>query len=81
MERVAIKKRVELILIDKLGLQPTEITPDAHLTRDLGVDSLDYAELVMAFENEFNVRIPDNEANSLNTFKEVIDYLHGRVSA
>ncbi|MGB3184204.1 MAG: acyl carrier protein [Cyclobacteriaceae bacterium] len=79
MKREEVKKKVELILIDKLGLQPTEITPDANLTHDLGVDSLDYAELVMEFENAFNVRIPDNEAGKLNTFKEMIDYLHERV--
>ncbi|MFA0961333.1 acyl carrier protein [Roseivirga sp. BDSF3-8] len=80
MQREEIAQKVRLILIEKIGLKPTEVTPDANLTRDLGVDSLDYAELVMEFENAFQVRIPDTEAGKLNTFKEVVDYLLASVN-
>ena len=64
------------ILVDKLGIVETEITPDANLIKDLGIDSLDYAELIMEFEQTFEIRIPDEDAEQLQTVKEAIDYIN-----
>lgn len=64
------------ILVDKLGIVETEITPDANLIKDLGIDSLDYAELIMEFEQTFEIRIPDEDAEQLQTINEAIDYIN-----
>ena len=53
------QKEITQILVDKLGIAETEVTADANFVKDLGIDSLDYAELVMEFEQTFNIRIPD----------------------
>ena len=63
------------ILVEKMGIARTEITSDANFIKDLGIDSLDYAELVMQFEQVFNIRIPDSDAEKLQTIKDVIDYI------
>jgi acyl carrier protein len=74
-----ISARVTAILIDKLGLQESEITPDANFTKDLGIDSLDYAELVMEFEQAFKIKIPDSDAGQLRTIGEAIDYIESKM--
>ncbi len=74
-----IQAKVTRILVDKLGIAPTEVTPEASLTKDLGIDSLDYAELVMEFEQEFNIRIPDNDAEQLQTVQETVEYISKKV--
>ncbi len=58
-----VQKRVHTILTEKLGIPESEITPDASFVKDLGIDSLDYAELVMEFEQSFDIKIPDEDAN------------------
>jgi len=58
-----------------LLIAPTEVTPEANLIKDLGIDSLDFAELIMEFEQEFNIRIPDNDAEQLQTVSEIVDYV------
>lgn len=73
MDDVALK--IKSILVDKLGIAETEVTPDAHLSKDLGIDSLDYAELVMEFEQAFDIRIPDNDAEQLSTVEAAIQYV------
>lgn len=73
MDDVALK--IKSILVDKLGIAETEVTPDAHLSKDLGIDSLDYAELVMEFEQTFDIRIPDNDAEQLSTVETAIQYV------
>jgi acyl carrier protein len=70
---------VSEILIDKIGLVETEITPDASFTKDLGIDSLDYAELVMEFEQAFNIRIPDSDAEHLETISQTVRYIEGKL--
>jgi len=77
MEDVAFK--VKTILVDKLGIAETEVTPDANLVKDLGIDSLDYAELVMEFEQTFNIRIPDDDAELLNTVAAAIEYIQKKI--
>lgn len=75
-----VYQEVKKILTDKLGIAETEITPDANLVRDLGIDSLDYAELVMEFEQSFNIRIPDEDAEKLATVKEAANYIEKKVA-
>lgn len=70
-----VAKKVEDILVDKLGIASTEVTPDANLIKDLGIDSLDYAELVMEFEHTFDIRIPDNDAEQLGTVNQAVNYI------
>ena len=74
-----IREKVKQILIEKLGIAPTQITDDANLVRDLGVDSLDYAELVLEFEQTFDIRIPDEDAELLNTVAEAVKYISSKV--
>lgn len=63
------------ILVEKLGIAPTEITPEANFMKDLGIDSLDYAELVMELEQAFNITIPDSEAEKIKTVGQAIAYV------
>lgn len=81
MNEVDVAEKITRILVDKLGLAETEITPDANLVKDLGIDSLDYAELVMEFEQSFDIRIPDDDAEQLTTIEEAVNYVHRKVSA
>lgn len=74
-----IPKEVTQILIDKLGIAESEITPDANFVKDLGIDSLDYAEIVMEFEQTFNIRIPDDDAGKLQTFGEAVKYIENKM--
>ena len=74
-----IQKKVTKILTEKLGIAESEITPDANFVKDLGIDSLDYAEIVMEFEQTFDIRIPDDDAEKLQTFGEAVRYIQGKV--
>ena len=69
------------ILIDKLGISSTEVTPDANFIKDLGIDSLDYAELVMEFEQVFEIKIPDSDAENFTTIKDAVNYIDSKVAA
>jgi len=75
-----ISQEITRILIDKLGIAETEVTPDANFIKDLGIDSLDYAELVMEFEQAFDIRIPDSDAEDLQTINQAIVYIKGKVN-
>ena len=70
-----IQEKVTAIVIDKLGVEATEVKPEAHFQNDLGADSLDTVELVMEFEKEFSVSIPDEQAEKIQTVGEAIAYL------
>ena len=72
-----IASRVKAIIVDKLGVDENEVTTEASFTNDLGADSLDTVELVMALEEEFNADIPDEEAEKLKNVGEVIKYIEG----
>ena len=74
-----ISKQVKSILIDKLGIAETAVTPDANLSRDLGIDSLDYAELIMEFEQEFNIRISYQDTELLVSVKDVEEYIRKKL--
>lgn len=68
-------ERVREVLADQLGLEETEIKPESRLKEDLGADSLDMVELIMAMEEEFNVDIPDEEAQNIRTVADAVDYV------
>ncbi|MCA1756094.1 MAG: acyl carrier protein [Bacteroidales bacterium] len=70
-----IAAKVKEIIVDKLGVDESEVTPEASFTNDLGADSLDTVELIMEFEKEFNIGIPDDQAESIGTVGEAIKYI------
>ena len=70
-----IASRVKAIIVDKLGVDETEVTETAEFTKDLGADSLDTVELIMEFEKEFGINIPDEKAEGIRTVKDAIDYI------
>ena len=70
-----IAQKVKSIIIDKLGVEESEVTPEASFTNDLGADSLDTVELIMEFEKEFNISIPDDQAENIGTVGQAIAYL------
>jgi len=74
-------ERITKILTEKLGIAPTEVTPDANFIKDLGIDSLDYAELVMEFEQSFKIRIPDTDAEKLQTMNQAVNYINEKLNA
>ena len=73
------EERVKQIIADQLMVDETEITPGANLQDDLGADSLDVVELVMAFEEEFDLEISDEDAERCKTVKDVLDYIASKV--
>jgi acyl carrier protein len=70
-----IAQKVKQIIIDKLGVEESEVTPEASFTNDLGADSLDTVELIMEFEKEFNIAIPDEQAEKIGTVGDAISYI------
>jgi acyl carrier protein len=78
MQNVA--KRVTEILVEKLGIAESEITPEANFVKDLGIDSLDYAEIVMEFEQSFNIRIPDEDAEKMQTYGQAVKYIESKLA-
>jgi acyl carrier protein len=70
-----IATRVKAIIADKLGVDESEVTPEASFTNDLGADSLDTVELIMEFEKEFNIAIPDDQDEKISTVGEAIKYI------
>jgi acyl carrier protein len=72
---MALEDKVKDIIVEQLGVNPEQVTPEASFIEDLGADSLDTVELVMAFEEEFGAEIPDEDAEKLTTVGAVITYL------
>ena len=72
---MAVSDKVKSIIVEQLGVDEEEVTPDASFVDDLGADSLDTVELVMAFEEEFNVEVPDEDAEKLQSVGDVIKYI------
>jgi len=72
----SIDERVKQIVVDQLGVEESRVTSMASFVDDLGVDSLDQVELVMAFEEGFDLEIPDEDAEKIRTVQDAIDYIH-----
>lgn len=75
MAETSIEEKVKNIIVEQLGVTPEQVTPTASFIEDLGADSLDTVELVMAFEEEFSVEVPDEDAEKLQTVGDVVKYI------
>ena len=71
----SIEQRVKDIIVEQLGVEEDEVSPEASFVDDLGADSLDTVELVMAFEEEFGIEIPDEDAEKITRVKEAVEYI------
>ena len=71
----AIESKVKAIIVDKLGVEESQVTTEASFTADLNADSLDTVELIMEFEKEFGISIPDEDTSKINTVQDVIAYI------
>ena len=71
--------KIKQIIVEQLGVDEAEVTPTAHFVDDLGADSLDIVELVMAFEEAFEIEIPDEDAEKIQTVKDAINYIQAHV--
>jgi acyl carrier protein len=80
MDRDQVSERLVGVLVTELGLDASKINDEAHFEEDLDVDSLGVVELLMALEDEFDVKIPDDEAESIMTVGQAIDLVHGKLA-
>jgi acyl carrier protein len=78
---MSVGDKVKSIIVEQLGVDAEEVTPEASFTDDLGADSLDIVELVMAFEEEFGIEIPDEDAEKIGRVKEAIDYIESQAGS
>ena len=74
-----LEERVKEIIVEQLGVNAEQVTPEASFIDDLGADSLDTVELVMAFEEEFGIEIPDDAAETIQTFGDAVKFISGAV--
>ena len=79
MEQEEIFEKIKKVIVDNLGVSESAVTMEASFIDDLGADSLDIVELVMALEEEFNIEIPDNDAEKVVTVGDVVDYIKENV--
>jgi acyl carrier protein len=79
MDMKQLEEKVKDIIVEELGVERDKLTPGASFMEDLGADSLDTVELVMAFEKEFDIDIPDEEAEKLRTVGQAMQYLHEKM--
>ena len=78
---MAVQEKVKSIIAEQLGVKPEEVTPEASFVEDLGADSLDTVELVMALEEGFGIEIPDEDAEKIATVSELYDYIRQHISS
>jgi acyl carrier protein len=78
---MSVEERVKSIIVEQLGVDAEEVSPDASFVEDLGADSLDTVELIMAFEEEFGVEISDDEAEKIRKVRDAVDYIEKRAKA
>ncbi|MBK7096231.1 MAG: acyl carrier protein [Saprospiraceae bacterium] len=76
----SVADKVKKIIVDKLGVDEAEVTPESSFTNDLGADSLDTVELIMEFENEFGLSIPDDQAEKIQTVGDAIKYIEDNLA-
>jgi len=77
----SIEEKVKQLIVEQLGVDESEVTPAAHFIDDLGADSLDIVELVMTFEESFEIEIPDEDAEKIQTVKNAVDYIQSHVKS
>ncbi len=77
---MSVEEKVKEIIVDQLGVDEKQVNPEASFIDDLGADSLDTVELVMALEEEFDVEIPDEDAEKIGTVQNAIDYIKGHTN-
>jgi acyl carrier protein len=77
---MAIEDKVKEIIVDQLGVEPEQVKPEAAFMDDLGADSLDTVELVMAFEEEFDIEIPDEDAEKIKSVSDAINYIKSKAT-
>ncbi|MBN1637601.1 MAG: acyl carrier protein [Ignavibacteriales bacterium] len=77
---MAVIEQVKEIVMDKLGVEESQITPEAHFLNDLGADSLDIVELVMGFEEKFGIKIPDEDAEKIQTVGDAVKYIEEKTA-
>ena len=77
---MSTESKVKKIIVDQLGVSEEEVKPEASFVDDLGADSLDTVEMVMAFEEEFGIEIPDEDAEKIRTVQDAIDYIEKKIS-
>ena len=77
---MAVEDKIKAIIAEQLGVKPEEVTPKASFVDDLGADSLDTVELIMALEEEFNIEIPDEEAEKMKTVGDAIKYIEEKAA-
>jgi acyl carrier protein len=80
VKTMAIEDKVKEIIVDQLGVEPDQVKPEASFIDDLGADSLDTVELVMAFEEEFDLEIPDDDAAKIKSVGDAITYIKSKAS-
>jgi acyl carrier protein len=78
MSEKSIEEKVKDIIVEQLGVNPEQVTPEASFIEDLGADSLDTVELVMAFEEEFSIEVPDEDAEKLQKVGDVVAYIESK---
>jgi len=78
---MVVESKIKTIIAEQLGVKPEEVTPNASFVDDLGADSLDTVELIMALEEEFNVEIPDEDAEKMKTVGDAIKYIEDKTNA
>jgi len=78
---MSVAEKVKSIIVEQLGVDADEVTPEASFTDDLGADSLDIVELVMAFEEEFGIEIPDEDAEKISRVREAVEYIEQNTAA
>ena len=78
---MAVADKVKSIIVEQLGVDEEEVTPDASFVDDLGADSLDTVELVMAFEEEFGIEIPDDAAETIQTYGDAVKFIEANATA
>ncbi|MCL1473927.1 acyl carrier protein [Argonema antarcticum] len=81
MSEQEIFQKVQKIVAEQLSVETTDVKPEAHFTNDLGADSLDTVELVMALEEEFDIEIPDDAAEKILTVQQAVDHINEKVAA
>lgn len=79
-ERMAVQEKITEIIVEQLGVKSDEVTPEASFVDDLGADSLDTVELVMALEEEFGIEIPDEDAEKIQTVGDAIKYIEEKAT-